>query len=345
MIDNDISLIEVKNIIEKIYLEASNHNIVDKKKFRAKYDNDIGLLDKLEGSSIIFEKNYEKGEYYELHVWSLYLLNDKNENVKLFFKKSEKIFEYIKQFYKKFQDEDIEVDAIIKSTKEDLFLIRIFVKYFDFFFSSRPTDLFLNDSFILRISERVLKYKSYTDLLAEINRHSLDNFNKLNEKSISFFQSVEYTDNNRQKKEVFIVHGHDNSLKNEISAFLTNLELVPIILHEQANMGKTIIEKLEYYTDVDYAIILYTPCDVGGKKDEDQNFRARQNVVFEHGFLMSKLGRNNISVIKKGNVELPNDITGTVYVDDKSNWQHNLVKELKSVGFNIDVNKVFQEDK
>lgn len=345
MIDNDISLIEVKNIIEKIYLEASNHNIVDKKKFRAKYDNDIELLDKLEGSSIIWRKNYEKGEYYELHVWSLYLLNDKNENVKLFFKKSEKIFEYIKQFYKEFQDEDIEVDAIIKNTNEDLFLIRTFIKYFDFFFSSRPTDLFLNDSFILKISERVLMYKSYKDLLAEINRDSLNNFNKLNRKSTSFYQSVEYIDNNRQKKKVFIVHGHDDSLKNEISAFLTNLELVPIILHEQANMGKTIIEKLEYYTDVDYAIILYTPCDIGGKKDEDQNFRARQNVVFEHGFLMSKLGRNNISVIKKGSVELPNDITGTVYVDGKSNWQHNLVKELKSAGFNIDVNKVFQEDK
>lgn len=341
MIDNDISLIEVKNIIEKIYLEDSNHNIVDKKKFRAKYDHDIELLDKLEGSSIIWRKNYEKGEYYELHLRSLYLLNDKNEDVKLFFKKSEKIFEYIKQFYKEFQDEDIEVDEIIKNTNEDLFLIRTFIKYFDFFFSSRPTDLFLNDSFILKISERVLKYKSYTDLLAEINTDSLNNLNKLNEKSISLLQSVEYRDNNRQKKKVFIVHGHDDSLKNEISAFLTNLELVPIILHEQANMGKTIIEKLEYYTDVDYAIILYTPCDIGGKKDEEQNFRARQNVVFEHGFLMSKLGRNNISVIKKGNVELPNDITGTVYVDGKSNWQSNLVKELKSAGFDIDVNNVF----
>lgn len=342
MIDNDISLIEVKNIIEKIYLEASNHNIVDKKKFRAKYDNDIELLDKLEGSSIIWRQNYEKGEYYELHVWSLYLLNDKNENVKLFFKKSEKIFEYIKQFYKEFQDEDIEVDAIIKNTNEDLFLIRTFIKYFDFFFSSRPTDLFLNDSFILKISEQVLLHKSYNDLLADINRDSL---NKLNRKSTSFYQSVEYIDNNRQKKKVFIVHGHDDLLKNEVSIFLKNLGLVPVILHEQANKGKTIIEKLEYYTDVDYAIILYTPCDVGGKKDEDQNFRARQNVVFEHGFLMSKLGRNNISVIKKGNVELPNDITGTVYVDGKSNWQSNLVKELKSAKFDIDVNKIFQEDK
>lgn len=345
MIDKDISLIEVKNIIEKIYLEARNHNIVDKKKFRAKYDNDIELLDKIEGSSIIWRKNYEKGEYYELHVWSLYLLNDKNENVKLFFKKSEKIFEYIKQFYKEFQDKDIEVDAIIKNTKEDSFLIRTFIKYFDFFFSSRPTDLFLNDNFILKITERVLKYKSYKDLLADINRHSLDNFNKLNEKNTSFFHSVEYIDNNRQKEKVFIVHGHDDLLKNEVSIFLKNLGLVPVILHEQANKGKTIIEKLEYYTDVDYAIILYTPCDLGGKREDKLKFRARQNVVFEHGYLMSKLGRENISVIKKNNIELPNDITGTVYVNGESNWQFELIKELKSAKFDIDDNKVLKGNK
>jgi len=332
----DIGLIEVKNIIEKIYLEASNHNMVDKKKFRAKYDNDIELLDKLEGSSIIRRKNYEKGEYYELHIWSLYLLNDKNENIKLFFEKSEKIFEYIKQYYKEFLDKDIDVDIIVKNTKEDLFLIRTFIKYFDFFFSSRPTDLSLNDDFTLRISERVLMYKSYKDLLAEINRDSLNNFNKLNKKSTSFFQLAEFLDNNREKEKVFIVHGHDDSLKNEVSEFLKNLGLVPIILHEQANRGKTIIEKLEYYTDVDYAIILYTPCDLGGKREDNLKFRARQNVVFEHGYLMSKLGRENISVIKKDNIELPNDITGTVYVDGKSNWQLNLVKELKSAKFDID---------
>ena len=172
-------------------------------------------------------------------------------------------------------------------------------------------------------------------MLDDINRNSLDNSNNLNKQNAFAFQSVEL---DNEKKRVFIVHGHDDVLKNKISSFLKKLNLIPIILHEQANKGKTIIEKLEHYTDVDYAIILYTPCDIGGKRDDEPKFRARQNVVFEHGYLMSKLGRENISVIKKNNIELPNDITGTVYVDGESNWQFELIKELKSAKFEIVAN-------
>ena len=31
---------------------------------------------------------------------------------------------------------------------------------------------------------------------------------------------------------IFIVHGHDNGLKNEVARFLEKLKLTPIILHE-----------------------------------------------------------------------------------------------------------------
>ena len=136
MIDKDISLIEVKNIVEKIYLECDQHARVNAKKFRAKNDDSIELLDRLESSSII-RRNYDNEGDYELHVWSLYLLNDTNEDVKLFFIRSQKIFEYIKQYYKEFQDKDITIDTIIQNTKEDLLSICTFIKYFDFFFSSK----------------------------------------------------------------------------------------------------------------------------------------------------------------------------------------------------------------
>lgn len=117
-----------------------------------------------------------------------------------------------------------------------------------------------------------------------------------------------------KKKKIFIVHGHDNEVKLEVARFIEKIGLEPIILHEQVNSGMTVIEKIEKYSDVEFGIVLYTPCDLGyvkGKKKE-KKARARQNVVFEHGYLIGKLGRNNVCALVKGDIELPNDISGIV---------------------------------
>ncbi len=143
---------------------------------------------------------------------------------------------------------------------------------------------------------------------------------------------------------VFIVHGHDGQTVAEMARILEKWGFETIILHEQADMGLTIIEKIEKYTDVDFAVVLYTECDYGRAKEADQSqnrFRARQNVVFEHGYLISKLGRSHVCAIVKGDVETPGDINGVVYVamDTNGAWQMQLAKNMKAAGLNIDVNK------
>jgi len=146
------------------------------------------------------------------------------------------------------------------------------------------------------------------------------------------------------KNKVFIVHGHDNETKLEIARFIEKIGFEPIILHEQASNSKTIIEKIESYSDVGFGVVLYTDCDVGAKKSEFKNLnkRARQNVVFEHGFLIGKLGRSNVCSLVKGNIETPNDISGVVYTSmDSGNWQIELAKEMKASGYEVDMNKVF----
>ena len=137
---------------------------------------------------------------------------------------------------------------------------------------------------------------------------------------------------------VFIVHGQDNELKNEIARFIEEIGLNTIILHEKENKGDTIIEKIERYSEeANYAIILYTPCDKGCKNNEnDLKPRARQNVIFEHGYFVAKFGRKNVVAILKDNVELPSDISGIVYINYKD-YKFDLMKELKSVGFNINI--------
>lgn len=145
----------------------------------------------------------------------------------------------------------------------------------------------------------------------------------------------------RNKRKVFIVHGRDNEAKQEVARFISALELAPIILHEQASSGMTIIEKIERYAnDADFALVLYTPCDHGRAVNETKvppRSRARQNVVFEHGYLMAKLGRENVCALVKGDIETPNDISGVVYVqlDGFGGWKSEVVKELKACGYII----------
>jgi len=145
----------------------------------------------------------------------------------------------------------------------------------------------------------------------------------------------------KSKNKVFIVHGHDNEVKQEIARYIEQIGLEAIILHEQANSGMTIIEKIEHYTEeANFAIVLYTPCDKGRGALETKipaRDRARQNVVFEHGYLMAKIGRKNVCALVKGEIETPSDISGVVYtpLDTLGAWKNELIRELKSCGYKV----------
>jgi predicted nucleotide-binding protein len=143
---------------------------------------------------------------------------------------------------------------------------------------------------------------------------------------------------------VFVVHGHDDGLKNEVARFLEKLDLEPIVLHEQSNSGQTIIEKFENHADVGFAVVLLTPDDTCSSSKGRENvarFRARQNVIFEFGYFIGRLGRHRVCGILKGDVDVPSDYSGVVYVpvDNGGAWKYLLVKELKSAGMNVDANR------
>lgn len=139
---------------------------------------------------------------------------------------------------------------------------------------------------------------------------------------------------------VFIVHGHAEAVNQEVARTIEKLGLEAIILREQPNSGKTIIEKFEEYAkDVNFAVILLTADD---KIEGVETFRARQNVIFEMGYFMGALGRHNVMCMLQENVEKPGDIDGVVYtmIDKAGVWKYSLVKELKACGYNVDANKV-----
>lgn len=139
---------------------------------------------------------------------------------------------------------------------------------------------------------------------------------------------------------VFIVHGHNGELKEAVARVIERQGIKPIILSEQVNRGATIIEKIEANSDVNGAICLFTSDDLGkGKNESTDNPRARQNVVFEAGFFIGRLGRENVVLISDESIELPSDIQGVVY-SNKSEWKFQVLKELKAIGYYIDYNKI-----
>lgn len=184
-----------------------------------------------------------------------------------------------------------------------------------------------------------MKWEAYIDSLILDIKNGVYDFTPINKKP----EQVETTPIAKSNK-VFIVHGHDGHVKERTARFIQKLGFEPIILHEQASGGSTtIIEKiLEYAKTTDFAIVLYTADDVGGIKNTEPNGlkpRARQNVVFEHGLLIGLLGRENVVPLVADNIEIPNDISGVVYVRD--DWQTAIAKEMKKAGYEIDFNKLF----
>lgn len=141
---------------------------------------------------------------------------------------------------------------------------------------------------------------------------------------------------------IFIVHGHDELALQTLARFLEKLKLEVIILKEQPNQGRTIIEKYEASAaEVGFAVVLMTPDDVGAAMNTNTTAqRARQNVIFELGYFAGKLGRGRVCLVRKGNVEIPSDLFGVVYteMDDGEGWKHALVKELKAASIPFDAN-------
>jgi predicted nucleotide-binding protein len=144
--------------------------------------------------------------------------------------------------------------------------------------------------------------------------------------------------------QIFLVHGHDELALHETARFLERLGQRVRVLREQPNRGRTIIEKFEDFADVGFAVILLTGDDRGGTKEtafDAQRPRARQNVIFEMGYFIGRLGRDRVCVLYGPGVEIPSDYSGVLYqeIDEKGAWRWELAKELKAANFEVDMNR------
>ena len=146
-------------------------------------------------------------------------------------------------------------------------------------------------------------------------------------------------------RRVFIVHGHDEAPRETVARFVDGIGFEPVILHEQADRGMTILEKLIANGNVGYAIVLLTPDDMGRRRSETKDkARARQNVILELGYFLGRLGRERVIALLKGEIEIPSDYMGVLYTpfDEAGAWRQKLAREMKTAGYDIDWNVVMQ---
>ena len=148
--------------------------------------------------------------------------------------------------------------------------------------------------------------------------------------------------NNLGSNKIFVVHGKNIEIRNKVTSFLKSANYEPIVAVDEKANGRTIIEQIEELTEVKKGIVIYTPDDVarprkryGGKPDQ-MFYRARQNVIFEHGYLCGKLGRRNVIMIicydKKKEFDIPSDVNSIVYIkyNDDGEWKDQVLKEISN---------------
>jgi predicted nucleotide-binding protein len=183
----------------------------------------------------------------------------------------------------------------------------------------------------------------------------LENLLRTMREEVLFFEatateSTPKIDSEEQSDAVFIVHGHDEEMKLAVARTLERLNLRPIILHEQPNLGRTIIEKFTDYSNVSFAVVLLSPddeCHADGTLPEEAiGFRARQNVIFELGYFIGRLGRERVVALfrQAENFVLPSDYSGVLYVpfDQGGRWQFDLLKEFRACGYDVDANRLLE---
>ncbi|MFI2818795.1 TIR domain-containing protein [Vreelandella piezotolerans] len=154
-----------------------------------------------------------------------------------------------------------------------------------------------------------------------------------------------------QPKQVFVVHGHDETAKEQLELVLHKLGIDHFILANSGGGGLTIIEALEAKigqnsTATSFGIVLMTPDDMGYPQNKGADAiqpRARQNVVLEMGMLISSIGRRNIAILVKGHLERPSDADGILYIPFNNHVKETvprLANRLKESGFVLNPDKV-----
>jgi predicted nucleotide-binding protein len=169
------------------------------------------------------------------------------------------------------------------------------------------------------------------------------------EKNMSSTQSATSASGNLGRR-IIVVSGVDDEMKQALIVALAGLKLIPLVMCEEPSQGKKIVENFSRdYADVAFALVLLAPDDFAYAKNETatkRKLRPRQEVVFELGFLLGKLGKASVLVFfrESANFEIPTDFGGikVTAFDDRDSWKLALIRELTNCGYSVDPHRILK---
>jgi predicted nucleotide-binding protein len=154
----------------------------------------------------------------------------------------------------------------------------------------------------------------------------------------------------RTARKVLLAHGRDERWKQAVEHLLEQAGTHELtILDERPEERARLFERDEEQQPAAtrYAIVLLTADDIGAQRldsTEEPYFtpRARQEVVFEMGFLVAALSPGRVCVLYEEGVELPCELDGISHVrlDLAGTWQPKLLMKLRRAGFDYDMNRL-----
>lgn len=137
----------------------------------------------------------------------------------------------------------------------------------------------------------------------------------------------------RSPNRVFVVHGQNDDARADVVAYLRELSLEPVVLHDQPNMGRHLLTKFIQEAElVTFAVVLMTDDDMGCLRGGELAPRARQNVILELGYFIAHLRMERVCALITPGLETPSDFDGIVYIrmDPAGNWRGELARELRA---------------
>lgn len=241
------------------------------------------------------------------------------------------------------QDSKTAIESYTKELRDILATLNFYSGYSDNV-ANRKVEL-------LNLLQSVMSEVKYMGPVSQhvLNTESSPSVTKNSQHSSSNSPIPIQVESKASSNKVFIVHGRDEAMKQTVARWLERIKLDTVILHEQTNAGQTIMEKFINNSDVGCAVVLLTPDDMGitvGNLTDKPKPRARQNVIFEMGFFIGKLGRKHVFVLypPTKDFEIHSDFAGVIYIEyDRPDgaWRGYLAKELLELGYKIDTTKVY----
>ena len=151
-------------------------------------------------------------------------------------------------------------------------------------------------------------------------------------------------------RRIIVVTGSDEEMNQALNVALTKLSIVPVVLCEEPSQGKKIVENFSRdYADIAFAVVSLFPDDFGYAKNEaatKRKLRPKQDVIFELGFLLGKLGKGNVLVFFRecANFEIPSDFEGIKLTafDDRDSWKLALIRELSNRGLAVEGSRILK---